>query len=77
MMSKLFMYGTELQEIEQLMVLVPKFELIKRRIFIIGRVVNVSDEYKKCIYCSHYIKGGCKEKHCPHLMERATLGQIK
>lgn len=77
-MSRFFMYGTRLQELEELMMLVPNFSPRMKGVVIMGRrMVDENEEFKKCIYCSHYVKGGCIEKHCPYLLEWAELGQIK
>ena len=77
-MSKVFLYGTKLQEMEQLMLLVPNFAPRMKGMVVVGkRMVNGNEEFKKCIYCDNYTKGGCKGNQCTHLMERAAFGQIK
>ena len=77
-MSKVFLYGTKLQEMEQLMLLVPNFAPRMKGMVVVGkRMLNENEEFKKCIYCDNYTKGGCKENQCAHLMERAAFGQIK
>lgn len=40
------------------------------------KTIDEKEEFKRCIYCSEYSKGGCRRLHCPYLLERADFGQI-
>jgi len=50
-MPRLFMYGTELQELEQLMMLVPKFSPRQKGLIVVGETTDVKGEIKKCRSC--------------------------
>jgi len=51
-MSKFFIYCTDLQEMEQLMVLVPNFAPTMKGMLVVGkRMVDENEDLKKCIYC--------------------------
>ncbi|WP_312159171.1 hypothetical protein [Oscillibacter sp.] len=76
-MSRYFMYGTSLQESEQMMMSVPNFLPRTKGMFIMGqKTIDEKEEFKRCIYCSEYSKGGCQTAHCPYLLDRADFGQI-
>ena len=76
-MSKAFMNGTRFKEVEQMMTAVPNFSPRRNGVIIMAlKVVNEKEEYKKCIYCTEYAKGGCTANHCPYLLERASFGQV-
>lgn len=76
-MSRYFMYGTSLQESEQMMMSAPNFLPRTKGMFIMGKkTIDEKEEFKRCIYCSEYSKGGCRIAHCPYLLERADFGQI-
>ena len=76
-MPSYFMYGTSLQEYEQMMMSVPKFLPRTKGMIIMGKkAIDEKEEFKKCIYCTEYSKGGCQALHCPYLLERASFGQI-
>lgn len=41
-MPRLFMYGTELQEMEQLMILVPRFSPRQKGLIVVGETKDVT-----------------------------------
>lgn len=47
-MPRLFMYGTELQEMEQLMMLVPGFSPRQKGLIVVGETTAVKGGIKKC-----------------------------
>lgn len=74
-MSKFFMYGTELQELEQLMMLVPNF--IPRRSGVI--VVKKVEEKKKplrCQDCEYPVSDCFNETSCGWFTENLAAGLI-
>ena len=76
-MSRNFMYGTRLQEMEQMMMSIPNFLPRTKGMFIIGqKSIDEKEEFKRCVYCSEYSKGGCRRLHCPYLLDRSDFGQI-
>ncbi|MHB8063116.1 MAG: hypothetical protein ACYDG2_10865 [Ruminiclostridium sp.] len=74
-MSKYFMYGTELQELEQMMMLVPNF-LPRRSGVIIQKKLQNKNESIRCPDCNNYFEGQCNEKICGCLSERLATGLI-
>jgi len=63
-MSRNFMYGTRLQEMEQMMMSIPNFLPRTKGMFIIGqKSIDEKEEFKRCVYCSEYSKGGCRRLH--------------
>ena len=40
------------------------------------KTIDEKEEFKRCVYCSVYSKGGCRMAHCPYLLERADFGHI-
>ncbi len=60
-MSKYFMYDTELQELEQLMMLVPNF-LPRRSGVIVVKKIHDKKENLRCSDCNNYVGGQCSEK---------------
>ena len=76
-MSRYFMYGTSLQESEQMTMSVPNFLPRTKGMIIMGKkTIDEKEELKRCVYCSEYSKGGCRTAHCPYLLDRADFGQI-
>ena len=77
-MSRYFMYGTNLQDTEQMMMSVPNFSPRMKGMIIMGKkIIDEKEEFKRCVYCSEYnSKGGCQMVHCPYLLDRADFGQI-
>ena len=59
-MSKFFMYGSELQELEQLMMLVPNFLPRRSGVIVVQRIRNVSVKY------STYIKNALLMRKSNH-----------
>lgn len=51
-MTKFFMYGTELQDIEQMMMLVPNF--IPRRSGVVVKKLHYENEVLTCHNCDRY-----------------------
>ncbi|MDF2522442.1 MAG: hypothetical protein K0R31_83 [Clostridiales bacterium] len=74
-MSKYFMYGTELQELEQLMMLVPNF-MPRRSGVIIQKKLQNKNESIRCPDCNNYFVGQCSGKICVCLSERSAAGPI-
>lgn len=74
-MSKYFMYGTELQEFEKLMMLVPNF-LPRRSGVIIQKKLQNKNESIRCPDCNNYFGGQCTEKICGSFSERLAAGMI-
>ena len=76
-MSRYFMYGTSLQDSERMMMSVPNFLPRTKGMIIMGKkTIEEKEEFKRCVYCSEYSKGGCRTAHCPYLLDRADFGQI-
>jgi len=74
-MSKYFMYGTELQEFEKLMMLVPNF-LPRRSGVIIQKKLQNKNESIRYPDCNNYFGGQCSEKICGCFSERLAAGLI-
>ncbi len=76
-MSRSFMYGTRLQEIEQMMMSVPNFLPRGKGMIIMGKnMIDEKEEFKKCDYCSEFAKEACTASHCLYMTERIGYGQI-
>lgn len=76
-MSRSFMYGTRLQEMEQMMMSVPNFLPRGKGMIIMGKnMIDEKEEFKKCDYCSEFAKGACTASHCLYMTERIGYGQI-
>lgn len=60
-MSKYFMYGTELQELEQLMMLVPNF-MPRGSGVIVVKKIHDKKENLRCSDCNNYVGGQSSEK---------------
>lgn len=58
-MPRLFMYGTELQELEQLMMLVPRFLPREKGLIVVGETTDVKGGIKKCRSCEKWGKENC------------------
>lgn len=74
-MSKFFMYGTELQELEQLMMLVPNF-IPKRSGVIVVKKVGILKEPVSCEGCGYPASNYLNEKADICFAERLTAGLI-
>lgn len=76
-MSRYFMYGTNLQDTERMMMSVPNFLPRTKGMIIMGKkIIDEKEEFKRCVYCIQYTKGGCQMAHCPYLLDRADFGQV-
>ena len=40
------------------------------------KIIDEKEEFKRCVYCIQYTKGGCQMAHCPCLLDRADFGQV-
>lgn len=70
-MSKYFMYGTELQEIEQLMMLVPNF--LPRGSGVIVVKQHDKKDNLRCSDCNNYVGAQCSEKLAARLICYKTI----
>lgn len=66
-MPRLFMYGTELQEMEQLMMLVPRFSPRQKGLIVVGETTEVKGDIKKCRSCEKCGKDNCGGTTCTNL----------
>ena len=73
-MSKYFMYGTELQELEQLMMLVPNFMPRGSGVIVVKKMYG-KKENLRCNDCNNYIEGQCAENICNYFTERLAVGE--
>ena len=74
-MSKYFMYGTELQELEQMMMLVPNFMPRRSGVIIVKKLQN-KNESIRCIDCNYFIGSQCSKNICSCFTERLEAGMI-
>lgn len=70
-MSKYFMYGTELQELEQLMMLVPNFMPRGSGVIVVKK--HDKKENLRCSDCNNYFGGQCGEKLAARLICYKTI----
>lgn len=75
-MSKFFMYGTELQEMEQLMMLVPNFITRKSGVIVMKNLQYEKNDLR-CVYCVSFRKGHCSENTCSYFAEKISAGVIR
>ncbi|MDD3323408.1 MAG: hypothetical protein PHS59_18385 [Paludibacter sp.] len=75
-MPRLFMYGTELQEMEQLMMLVPKFSPRQEGLIVLGETKDVKGEFKKCHYYKKCGKANCGGTTCTNLTNSMGMGRV-
>lgn len=66
-MPRLFMYGTELQEMEQLMMLVPRFSPRQKGLIVVGETTDVQVGIKKCRSYEKCSKANCGGATCTNL----------
>jgi hypothetical protein len=74
-MSKFFMYGTDLHELEQLMMLVPNF-MPRRSGVIVVKTVEDKKEPLRCQDCGYPISDCCNDTPCIYFAERLAAGLI-
>ena len=74
-MSKFFMYGTELQEMEQMMMLVPNFMPRGSGVIILKKSKN-KNESIECPDCCYFIGSKCSNNSCICIAERLAAGMI-
>ena len=74
-MSKLFMYGSELQELEQLMMLVPNFLPRKSGVIVVQRIRN-EPELLQHGKCRNRITDYCASNHSSTMSKQITTGDI-
>lgn len=74
-MPKLFMYGTRLQELEQMMMLVPNFTKRGKGLIVL-KGFPFSKEDTACRFCTEYLKCKSDEKKCLVLSERLKANSV-
>ncbi|MHB8064112.1 MAG: hypothetical protein ACYDG2_16040 [Ruminiclostridium sp.] len=74
-MSKYFMYGTELRELEQMMMLVPNFMPRRSGMIIVKKLQN-KNENIRCSDCNYFIGSQCSKNICSCFAERLEAGMI-
>ena len=74
-MSKYFMYGTELQELEQMMMLVPNFMPRRSGVIIVKKLQNKNTNIR-CSDCNYFIGSQCSKNICSCFTERLEAGMI-
>lgn len=74
-MPRLFMYGTELQEMEQLMMLVPRFSPRQKGLIVVGETKDVKGEIKKYRSCEKWGKVICGTS-CTNLTNSMGMGRV-
>lgn len=74
-MSKLFMYGSELQELEQLMMLVPNFLPKRSGVIVVQRIRN-EPEFLQHVKCRKRITDYCGSKPARSLSKQIAAGDI-
>lgn len=74
-MSKFFMYGTDFQELEQLMMLVPNFMPRRSGVIVVNKVEN-NKERVGCQACDYPISDCCNDIPCIYFAERLTAGLV-
>jgi len=75
-MSKFFTYGTELQELEQLMMLVPNFIPRKSEVIVMKSLQCEKDDLR-CVDYVSFRKGHCSENTCSCFAEKISAGVIR
>lgn len=74
-MSKLFMYGTSLQEIEQMMMLVPNFTKREKGLIVL-KGFPFTEEDVACRFCTEYPKCKNDDSKCLVLSERLRANAV-
>jgi hypothetical protein len=74
-MSKFFMYGIDLHELEQLMMLVPNFMPRRSGVTVVKKVEN-KKEPVGCQACDYPISDCCNDTLCIYLAERLAAGLL-
>ncbi|MCI1965082.1 MAG: hypothetical protein LKJ17_02950 [Oscillospiraceae bacterium] len=74
-MSKLFMYGTRLQEFEQMMMLVPNFSKRGKGLIVL-KGFPFTEEDVSCRFCTEYPKCKNDESKCLVLSERLKANAV-
>lgn len=74
-MSKFFMYGTDLHELEQLMMLVPNFMPRRSGVIVVKKVEN-KKEPVRCQDCDYPISDCCNDIPCIYFAERLAAGLV-
>ncbi|KXL53784.1 hypothetical protein CLNEO_10100 [Anaerotignum neopropionicum] len=75
-MSRLFMYGTKLQEVEQLMMLVPRFAPRQKGLIVVGKTIGVKGGIQKCRSCEKCGKENCGGTACTNLTNSMGMGRV-
>ncbi len=75
-MSKLFMYGTRLQEFEQMMMLVPNFTKLGEGLVVL-KGFPFTEEDVDCRFCTKYPNCNNDESKCLILLERLKANAVK
>lgn len=74
-MARAFMYGTKLQEMEQMMMSVPNFTKRGKGVFIIERIQYSATDLE-CRFCSEYKKCKGNDATCIILKERISANAV-
>ena len=74
-MSKFFMYGSELQELEQLMMLVPNFLPRRSGVIVVQRIRNEMEPLKFERNCDH-IAEYCRSNSSSKFSNQIAAGEI-
>jgi len=74
-MSKFFMYGTELQDIEQMMMLVPNF-ITRRSGVVVVKKLQYENEGVSCPDCDRYKRSRCRDNTFSCFAEKVAAGEI-
>ncbi|MPM07451.1 hypothetical protein SDC9_53757 [bioreactor metagenome] len=74
-MSKFFMYGTELQDIEQMMMLVPNF-IPRRSGVVVVKKLQYENEGVTCHDCDRYKRSRCHDNTLSCFAEKVASGEI-
>jgi hypothetical protein len=69
------MYGTDYQELEQLMMLVPNF-MPRRSGVIVVKKVEKKKELEECQACDYPISDCCNDTPCIYFAERLAVGMV-
>lgn len=75
-MSKFFMYGTELQDIEQMMMLVPNF-IPRRSGVAVVKKLEYENEGVTCHDCDRYKHSRCHDNTLSCFAEKVVDCQVK
>lgn len=75
-MPRLFMYGTELQELEQLMMHVPRFSPRQKGLIVVGETTDVKGRIKKCRSYGKWGKENCGGAAFTNLTNSMEMGRV-